>query len=120
MERGRCRTGWPARSRATGRRRRRRLDPLDVDGLGPLVSGLGVVRDARALLERAEALFGDARIVDEQVLAGLVWSDEAESLVVVEPLHGACRHASSGVCGPHLAAQKADTLARAAGPGTLC
>jgi hypothetical protein len=38
------------------------------------------------------AVAGDARVMDEQVLAGLVARDEAEPLVVAEPLHGSGWH----------------------------
>src|SRR4051812_44131040 len=49
--------------------RGRPLEGRDVDGLGPLVAGLGVVADARALGKRLEARGVDAGVVDEQVLA---------------------------------------------------
>src|SRR3954449_1301031 len=64
----------------------------DVDGLRPLVTGLGVVGDLRALGERLEAVRVDPRVVDEEVLAALVRGDEAEALVVVEPLDGSGCH----------------------------
>src|SRR3954447_22361486 len=69
-----------------------RLERGDVDGLRPLVAGLGVVGDLRALGERLEAARVDAGVVDEQVLATLVRRDEAEALVVVEPLNGSGCH----------------------------
>src|SRR3954454_9256728 len=69
-----------------------RLQRGDVDGLGPLVPGLGVVADARALGEGLEALGVDARVVDEEVLARVIRRDEAEALVVVEPLDGSGGH----------------------------
>src|SRR3954466_6745539 len=69
-----------------------RLERGDVDGLGPLVAGLGVVGDLRALGERLEAARVDAGVVDEQGLATLVRRDEAEALVVVEPLNGSGCH----------------------------
>src|SRR5215216_8126066 len=72
--------------------RQPRLLRGDVDGLGALVAGLGVVGDLRALGQRLEAVGVDAGVVDEQVLATLVGRDEAEALVVVEPLHGSGRH----------------------------
>ena len=64
----------------------------DVDGLGALVAGLGVIRDAGALGERLEAVAADPTVMDEKVLAGLVGRDEPKTLVVAEPLHGSCRH----------------------------
>src|SRR5688572_30208988 len=78
----------------------RSLDRLDVDGLRPLVAGLGVERDARALSQRLEAAGVDAGVVDEEVLAALVRGDEAEALVVAEPLDGSGSHEMSlhGCC----------------------
>src|SRR3954447_19114688 len=72
--------------------RRRPLKRGDVDGLGPLVAGLGVERHLRALSQRLEAVGVDAGVVDEEVLAALVRGNEAEALVVVEPLHGSDSH----------------------------
>src|SRR4051794_32655427 len=68
------------------------LERGDVDGLGALVAGLGVEGHLRALSQRLEAVGVDAGVVDEEVLAALVRGDEAEALVVVEPLHGSCSH----------------------------
>src|SRR5262249_24129845 len=65
----------------------RSLERDDVDGLRALVAGLGVVGDLRPLGERLVAVAIDAGVVDEQVLAGLIGRDEAEALVVAEPLH---------------------------------
>src|SRR3954453_13057110 len=91
-----------------------RLQRGDVDGLGPLVPGLGVVADARALGEGLEALGVDARVVDEEVLARVVRRDEAEALVVVEPLDGSGGHIWGSLLGEFGAAitegaQKATT-----------
>src|SRR3954451_6204858 len=71
---------------------RRRLERGDVDGLRALVAGLGVEAHAGALGEGLEALRVDARVVDEEVLARVVRRDEAEALVVVEPLDGSGGH----------------------------
>src|SRR3954453_11898767 len=68
------------------------LDLLDVDGLGALVAHLLLVRDLRALGEGAIAVADDPRVVDEQVSAALIGRDEAEALVVAEPLHGSSGH----------------------------
>src|SRR3954453_18648491 len=68
------------------------LERRDVDGLGALVPGLGVEGDLRSLGQRLEAAAVDPRVMDEEVLAALVGGDEAEALVVVEPLHGSGRH----------------------------
>src|SRR3954447_26061770 len=64
----------------------------DVDGLRALVAGLGVVGDLRVLGQRLEAVGVDAGVVDEEVLATVVRRDEAEALVVVEPLDGSGSH----------------------------
>src|SRR3954447_8676978 len=68
------------------------LERGDVDGLGALVAGLGVVGHLRALSQRLEAVGVDAGVMDEEVLAALVRGHEAEALVVVEPLHGSGSH----------------------------
>src|SRR4051794_31485902 len=62
------------------------LNDRDVDGLRALVAVLGVVGDPRALSEGAEAVAVDARVVDEEVLAAFIGCDEAEALLVAEPL----------------------------------
>src|SRR4051794_26991184 len=64
----------------------------DVNGLRALVAGLGVVGHLRALGQRLEAAGVDAGVVDEEVLTALVRGNEAEALVVVEPLHGSGSH----------------------------
>src|SRR4051812_13536734 len=69
-----------------------RLDRLNVRGVGALGPVLSVVADLRALGERLEAAAGDAAVVHEQVLALIVGRDEAEALVVAEPLHGSSSH----------------------------
>src|SRR4051812_18440082 len=69
-----------------------RLKRGDVDGLRALVAGLGVVGDLRVLGQRLEAVGVDAGVVDEEVLATVVGRDEAEALVVVEPLDGSGSH----------------------------
>src|SRR4051812_40469369 len=68
------------------------LDRADVHGLRPLVAGLGLVLHARALGERAVAVRFDAAVVDEEVLAAFIGCDEAEALLVAEPLNGALCH----------------------------
>jgi stearoyl-CoA desaturase (Delta-9 desaturase) len=73
------------------------LDRADVGGLRALVARLSLVLHTRTLGERAEALAVDVGVVHEQVLAGLVRSDEAEALVVAEPLDGSSCHGSSHV-----------------------
>src|SRR4051812_16762317 len=72
--------------------RSRGSDRADVDRLRSLVAGLGLVLHARALGERAVAIGLDAAVVDEEVLAAFIGSDEAEALLVAEPLNGALCH----------------------------
>src|SRR3954453_9293201 len=72
-------------------------DDADLDGphvhcLRPLVAGLGLVLHARALGERAVAVRFEAAVVDEEVLAAFIGCDEAEALLVAEPLNGALCH----------------------------
>src|SRR3954453_24030769 len=95
-----------------------RLERGDVDGLRPLVAGLGVIGDLRALGQRLEAVRVDAGVVDEQVLATLVRRDEAQALVAVEPLDGSGCH----VIPPRLCALRTRRLPKAttAGAETLC
>src|SRR5688500_11339134 len=52
---------------------------------------------ALALVERLEAPALDGGVVDEQVLASVLGRDEAEALVVVEPLDGALRAHCAGL-----------------------
>src|SRR4051794_28521820 len=68
------------------------LERRDVDGLRALVAGLGVIGHGGTLGERLEAVRVDAGVVDEEVLAALVRADEAEALVVAEPLDGSSGH----------------------------
>src|SRR5687767_11681634 len=79
-------------SRASGPRCIGALERRDVDRRRALRALLGVIRDAGALREGAEAVTRDAGEMDEEVLAGLVGRDEPEALVVAEPLHGTGRH----------------------------
>src|SRR6478672_2949801 len=67
-------------------------DLLNVRCGRALLALLLVVAHFRALGERLEAAALYRRMVDEEILAALVRRDEAESLVVVEPLNGSCCH----------------------------
>src|SRR5918992_2351227 len=58
-----------------------------VRRLRPLRAFPEVVLDTRALRERTEAVALDGGEVDERVLAAFIGRDEAEALLVVEPLH---------------------------------
>src|SRR3954471_8764581 len=68
------------------------LDGPHVHCLRTLVACLRLVLDPRALGERAVAVGFDAAVVDEEVLAAFIGRDEAEALLVAEPLDGACCH----------------------------
>src|SRR3954471_3242519 len=68
------------------------LELLDVRGGGALCALLGVVAHLRALGERLEAVPLDRAVMHEQILARVIRRDEAEALLVVEPLHSSCRH----------------------------
>src|ERR671925_642719 len=63
-----------------------------VGGIRALGAFLRLVLDLGTLGERFEALAGDAGVVDEQILTGLVRRDAAEALLVAEPLHGSSSH----------------------------
>src|SRR3954452_15317888 len=67
-------------------------DLLDVRCSRALLTLLLVVAHLRALSKRLEAAALDRGVMDEEVLAALIRSDEAEALVVVEPLNGSCCH----------------------------
>ena len=70
-----------------------------VRRLGSLGSLLHVVGDALALLEGLESLHDDGAEVDEDVAAAVVLGDEAEALLLVEPLDGAGAGHGDGVDG---------------------
>src|SRR5215207_219201 len=68
------------------------LEGLDVRRVRALGAVLGVVGDLRALGQRLEAAALDGGVVDEEVLALIVRGDEAEALLVAEPLNGSGCH----------------------------
>jgi DNA ligase D-like protein (predicted polymerase) len=74
----------------------------DVLGLRALRTLRDVERDLLVLLQRPEPRGVNGRVVDEDVRAAAVLSDEAEPLFRVEPLHCPCRHDAFpfGVPGP--------------------
>src|SRR3954469_8760244 len=80
------RTGLPDPASSDG------SDLLNVRCGRALLALLLVVAHLRALGERLEAAALDRGVVDEEVLAALIGRDEAEALVVVEPLDGSCCH----------------------------
>ena len=59
---------------------------------GPFAPSPELVLDLRALGQRAEPVAGDRREMDERVLPPVIGSDEAEALLVAEPLHDTSRH----------------------------
>src|SRR5437764_9554365 len=68
------------------------LQLADVYRLRAFRAGLFLVRHLRALRQGAIALTGDAREMDEQITPSIVRRDEAEALVVAEPLDGTRCH----------------------------
>src|SRR5689334_18615555 len=71
--------GWPNPGR---------LYLRHVHCLGALRTGLLLVGDLGALGQRAITIAVDAREMDEQIAPPIVRRDEAETLVVTEPLDG--------------------------------
>src|SRR5687767_291595 len=65
-----------------------------VRGLRTFGSLDHVVLHALAFRERPEAIHHDRRVVDEDVLAATVRSDEPVPLCIIEPLHRTGRHQS--------------------------
>src|SRR5207342_2876531 len=95
-QRGRC-PGWRnERGRARFDRARPRLasaaERADVLRLWALLAlGHGEL-DPLVIFEAAEPGRADRRVVDEDVGTPVVWGDEAEPLLGVEPLHSALNH----------------------------
>src|SRR5207342_82535 len=86
-------TGGPGR--AASRRpgpARRRSERADFLGLRALLPPPGGVGDPLVLLQAAEAVSLDGRVMDEHVGGSVVRGDEAVALVGVEPLDGAFSH----------------------------
>lgn len=76
----------------------------DVGGLQPLPALSGLILDGLAILECLEAGPGDIGVMNEQVLATVIRDDEAEPLLLTEPLDSPLCHFvfSSDPCGPTL------------------
>src|SRR5918995_3959199 len=70
------------------------LDHSHVGCLGALLAFAELVFDLRALGERTEPVALDGGEVHERVLAPLIGGDEAEALLVAEPLHDPGCHLS--------------------------
>src|SRR3954462_13865488 len=67
-------------------------DLLDVDRLRTLVAVLLLEGDLGAFAQRTVAVAGDAREVHEEIASSPVGCDEAEALLVREPLDRAGAH----------------------------
>src|SRR3954453_23719591 len=76
----------------TARSTRLRLEDGDVRGVRALGARLGVVGAPGARGQGLEPRAVDAGVVDEQVLAAVLRRDQAEALLVAEPLHGSGGH----------------------------
>src|SRR5881628_1578878 len=79
-----ARTGGPGITRS---------DWADVLRLGALGALGHVELDLLVLVESLVTLHVDRRVVHEDVVAAVLLRDEAETLLGVEPLHGALSHA---------------------------
>src|SRR5580704_443130 len=77
-----CKAASPAASLELG----------DVDRLRPLRTGLLLIRNLDSLGQRAIAVPHDASEMNEQVAPAVIGRDEAEALVVAEPLDGTRCH----------------------------
>src|SRR5690348_12418547 len=71
-----------------------RSESADVLGLGALRALGDLELDAGALLKGLKAGAGNGRVVDENVSTTALLLDEAETLVIVEPLDGSLCHVS--------------------------
>src|SRR5580693_8660745 len=71
---------------------RLRSDRADFLGLGALLPPPGGVGNPLVLLQAAEAVSLDGRVMDEHVGGSVVGGDKAVALVGVEPLDGAFSH----------------------------
>src|ERR1700689_2124218 len=69
-----------------------KLDLVDVDRLRALRALFLLVRDLRSLSQRAVAIAADTAEMDEKVAPAVVGRDEAEALLVAEPLDGSRCH----------------------------
>src|SRR5690606_40821626 len=83
-------------------------DGLHACGLCALRALLDLVADPLAFLQAAETLRVDCRIVHEHIGAAVLGRDEAETLGVVEPLHGAVLHIAADLVLDGMRAQALD------------
>src|SRR3954469_1603856 len=77
-----------------------KLNDPDVCGLWALRALAELEFDLRAFGQRPEAVAGDAGEVDERVLASVIGRDEAEALLVAEPLHDTGSHLTALLLDP--------------------
>src|SRR4051794_16091495 len=87
----------------------RLLEGLYVRRVRALGATLGVVAHLRALGQRPVAVAADRAVMHEQILALIVRGDEAEALLVTEPLDGSGSHCSSR--GGHVRRNAGDAMA---------
>src|SRR4051794_17932431 len=77
-----------------------KLDDPDVRGLRPFRALAELEFDLRPFGQRPEAIAGDPGEVDECVLASVIGRDEAEALLVTEPLHDTGSHLTALLLNP--------------------
>jgi hypothetical protein len=78
----------------------RRINAQNVFGFGPLFTGDDIEGDLIAGLQGFESFAKDARMMDEDILAGLL-GNEPEPFRVIPPFNSSTRHSSSllNTCG---------------------
>src|SRR5712692_4501717 len=86
--------GWLLTSAPREYAQRYTSDRADVLGLRSLLPLGRVEFDLLVLIQRPVAGARDRGEVDEHVRRPVIGGDEAEALIGVEPLHGACCHQS--------------------------
>src|SRR5215204_1280127 len=104
-------------SESTSARWSERADVLRLRTLGALGD---VELDLLVLVQRLVTLRLDRRVVHENVVAAVLLRDEAETLLGVEPLHGALSHCSLllfGARGRHFDGPATDAVTRRSHPG---
>src|ERR671922_2540432 len=86
-----------------------KLNDPDVRGLWALGALTQLELDLRALGQCPEAVAGDSGEMDECVLASVIGGDEAEALLVAEPLHDTGSHMTALLLDPACARGAAGT-----------
>jgi len=69
-----------------------KLELLDVGGARALIGRLDLELYGLILSQSLEAVTGDGRVMDEKILGTVIRRDEAEALLVIEPLHFSRSH----------------------------